>query len=137
MRDKIIRMTNDNPYDPPQSPPTSVVSAFEDARLREKARALLHRRNSPAGGVYSWRALTGRKYLAFTVAYLLVIGGLWNLGSYLAAAAFAGFLAGRTLRDLRWIATIAREWETTKELIDWEKVQSLAGGEPESRTTAN
>lgn len=79
----------------------------------------------------------GSKYVLFTVGYLLVIGGLWNLENYLAAAAFAGFLVGRTLRDFRWISTIAHEWETTKELIDWERVQLLAGETPEKKTVSN
>ena len=129
-------MTNDNPYQPPHDPSAAPDADF-DKLLGDKARLLLQRRNNPHGIGYYWRALWSRRYLLFTVAHALVIGGFWVLGHYAAAAAFAGILAGRTLRDFRWIAAIFHEWRTTKEFIDWEKVERLAGDTESEKTISN
>ena len=38
----------------------------------------------------------------------------------------ASFWAGRVVRDIQWYRTLAFEWDSTKELLDWEKIERLA-----------
>ena len=93
--------------------------------LVTKARALLERRDTTPGVAYYWRT-QWRRQLLFLILYLGVAAALnavqWNVAAWL----FLGFTIGRTLRDIRWYQTLAREWPSNAELLDWDKIQRLA-----------
>jgi hypothetical protein len=128
-------MQNDNPYQPPTA---HSRPAFDETRLRLKAQAILKQQQDfpegPSVGSY-FRPLG--KVLFFTAGYVLLIAAFCYLGRYEAAFAFGGFFVGRIVRDFQWVRSLGREWATTKEFIDWEKVRRLAGESPKETATSN
>jgi hypothetical protein len=93
--------------------------------LRDKARLVLQRRATPPGigGYVRQHAV---RHLVFSAIFWLIIVVAWSVGQHAAAFIVAGFWAGRLTRDLQWYSRLAAEWETTRELLDWQKVESLA-----------
>ncbi|WP_254507129.1 hypothetical protein [Anatilimnocola floriformis] len=101
--------------------PTSLLSA--------KARALLERRNITPGIAYYWRT-QWRRQLLFVVIYLAMVSVLYAAHWHLAATLMLGFVIGRTVRDIRWYQTLAREWPSNEEMLDWQKIERLAAEDP-------
>jgi Flp pilus assembly protein TadB len=94
--------------------------------LRDKARRVLARRQLEAGvGMYLRQ--NAARHLFFSAIFWLLIILLWAIGQHAAAFVIAGFWAGRLVRDIQWYRQLAAEWDTTRELLDWQKVEALAG----------
>lgn len=100
------------------------------AELQQKCKQLLARRDSPATPWY-YVIRDWRRQLLFCIAYFGVAAGLWLLDCRLLSVAFLAFYVGRTVRDLRWWKALAREWPSTKELLDWPRIESLAANDIE------
>ena len=98
-----------------------------DTKLQTKCKQLLARRHAPATPwfyvMHDWR-----RQLSFAIAYLVVAGALWSIGWQLASVAFLAFFIGRIVRDIRWWRALSKEWPMTAELIDWQRVESIANG---------
>ncbi len=111
-------MTQLNPYDPPRT--TTAVT-----HLAGKARRLLQRRHEP---ITLLRFLSGqwRRHVLITVGFGILFAIAWQIGNVYLAVGLASFWAGRIVRDIQWYRTLVFEWESTKELLDWEKIEQLA-----------
>ena len=66
------------------------------------------------------------RHLFFSAIYWLLMILVWAIGQHTAALVIAGFWAGRLMRDIQWYSRLAAEWNTTRELLDWPKIESLA-----------
>jgi len=99
-----------------------------------KAKQLLSRRNSP-NGVWYYLRRDLRRQAPFLMAYVAIPIALWSLDAKSIAIAAAGFFAGSKIRDIRWWASLSREWPTTTELLDWPKIEALAGTPNDSSST--
>ena len=112
-------MTQPNPYDPPRTTTTP------DTRLADKSRRLLERRDEPVTVVGFLRGQWRRHFLiAFCLSLLGVLS--WRVGNTYLPVGLAAFWAGQIVRDIQWYRTVVVEWESTKELLDWEKIKRLA-----------
>ena len=94
--------------------------------LRKQAIALLARREHP-GGVMYYLSKDWRRQLVFAIAYLLVALALWHAHWVCATVGWVGFFVGRTVREFRWWRALSVQWPQTAELLDWNKIESLAG----------
>ena len=111
-------MTQINPYDPPQATPP-------DTHLAGKARRLLERRNEPLS-LLRYLSSQWRRHVLITVCYAVLYAISWQIGNVYLTIGLASFWAGRVVRDIQWYRTLAFEWDSTKELLDWEKIERLA-----------
>lgn len=111
-------MTQPNPYDPPLTP-------TEDTHLAKKARRLLRHRDEPIT-LLRYLGSQGQRHALVAVAFALLCAAAWQIGNLYLAIGLASFWAGRILRDLQWYRTLVFEWASTKELLDWEKIERLA-----------
>ena len=113
-------MNQPNPYEPPRT------VAAENAHLILKARRLLERRHQPLSAI---RFFSGqwRRHLVVTICFGLLCVVAWQIENRYLAIGLAAFWAGRIVRDIQWYRTVVLEWESTKELLDWEKIEQLGG----------
>jgi hypothetical protein len=111
-------MTQLNPYDPPRD-------ATPDAHLARKARRLLEQRHEPIT-LLGFISGQWRRHVLFTVGYGILMAIAWQIGNVYLAIGLASFWAGRVVRDIQWYRTLVLEWRSTKELLDWEKIERLA-----------
>jgi hypothetical protein len=44
----------------------------------------------------------------------------------------AAFFVGIKFRDFRWWTVLGKQWPTTEQVIDWEKVEALASIESDA-----
>jgi len=98
---------------------------MDNAKLRDKARLLLARKQVQVGLATYLRHYAGR-HLLFTAIFWLLIVVAWSVGQQAASLVIAGFWAGRLLRDIQWYRRFASEWESIRELLDWNRVERLA-----------
>jgi hypothetical protein len=115
-----------NPYEPSRTLYDD-RSRKTEAGLKQKCAQLLTRRNEIDGTLW-WYYLKRdwRRQLTFGTAYAAICGSLWYLGFQLLTVALIGFIAGRSIRDLRWWAALSKEWPMTRELLDWQKIEEIA-----------
>jgi len=111
-------MTQLNPYDPPRDP-------RPDTHLAGKARRLLERRDAPLT-LFHFLSGQWQRHVLITVGFGILCAIAWQIGNVYLAIGLASFWAGRIVRDLQWYRTVVFEWESTKELLDWEKIERLA-----------
>ncbi len=114
-------MTQINPYDPPRD---SAVNPA-NSHLAGKARRLLERRDEPLT-LFHFLSSQWRRRVLITVAFGILCAIAWQIGNVHLAIGLASFWAGRFLRDIQWYRTLVFEWASTKELLDWEKIERLA-----------
>lgn len=67
-----------------------------------------------------------QRQLFFAIAYLTMAGALWSINWRSISVAFLAYFMGRTVRDIQWYRSLAKEWPTTAELIDWPRVEAIA-----------
>jgi hypothetical protein len=93
--------------------------------LKPKARRLLAQRSAE---VTLWTYLRQNlsRHLTMTAIFGALTVGAWAAGVTEAALVIGTLWAGRLMRDIQWYARLAGEWPSTRELIDWEKVESIA-----------
>lgn len=113
-------MAQSNPYEPPRVPFSG------KNHLVNKARRLLERRDEPIT-LLRFLGDQWRLRVLVAIAFAILCAVAWRIGNLYLVVGLASFWAGRTARDLQWFRTLAREWDSTKELLDWEKIKSLAG----------
>ena len=101
-------------------------TSMASVTLKIKCGQLLERRRTKATWWYYLRR-DWRRQLAFATAYIAIVAATWALGMHLLSVGFAGYFIGRTIRDLRWWHVLSKEWLTTCELVDWSKVEDIAG----------
>jgi hypothetical protein len=123
-------MGEENPY---QSPGEQV--SYRDPASNAKLETLLSARLLEArdrGGYtlslfYRWSAT---RYVIIMIYFTLVLAllasaDLWNL-----FAVMAGLLVGMLTRDFGWARGQAKMWPVQERLLNWDKVQRMADGEP-------
>ena len=112
-------MTVTNPYDPPGVPTPQVT------HLARKSRRLLERRDEP---ITLMRYLTDqwRRHVLIAGTFALLCTAAWQIGNLYFLIGLGSCWAGRCSRDLQWYRTLVQEWSSTKELLDWEKIERLA-----------
>jgi hypothetical protein len=94
--------------------------------VTKKAKQLLARRNAPhSPWFYVWR--DWHRQLLFFLVYVAVPIALWYLELTMLAGATGCFFAGAKIRDMRWWVALSKEWPTTAEFVDRQKVEELAG----------
>ena len=93
--------------------------------LTQKARRLLAQRSAD---VTAWTYLHQNlsRHLTMTAILGALTAGAWAAGVTDAAIVIGTLWAGRLMRDIQWYARLAAEWRTTREIIDWPKVEALA-----------
>jgi hypothetical protein len=93
--------------------------------LVDKARLMLSRRiNRPT--VASYLKQYGARHLAYSALFWVLILLAWWNEQQPVALVVVGFWAGRLMRDIQWYQRLVAEWDSTSELIDWQKVEMLA-----------
>jgi hypothetical protein len=93
--------------------------------LKEKAQVLWKRRQTTVSlGMYLRQNAT-RHFIVSAILWLSIIL-IWSGGQQAIALVSAGIWAGRIMRDIQWYRRLAAEWDTTRELLDWQKIESLA-----------
>ncbi len=95
------------------------------SEVTQLAKRLLSRREAP-GGLLFYVSQDWRRQLPFWAVYVALPVILWRLDLSTAAVALACFFTGAKIRDIRWWVAGARQWPTTSELLDWEKIEALA-----------
>ena len=96
-----------------------------DQYLVVKTRLILARRNqNVTTGTYLREQWRRHALVAACFCVLFFVSCL--IGNYYLAVAIAMLWAGRFSRDIQWYRALSREWDSTKELIDWEKVERIA-----------
>lgn len=94
--------------------------------LQQTAIALLKRRESPASPWYYLQA-NWKSWLGYKLLYLAIIAACFTLAEKWIAISFACYILGAVLRDIRWWFTLAKQWPNSVELLDWQKIEKLAG----------
>ncbi|MBE7464982.1 MAG: hypothetical protein HS116_16015 [Planctomycetes bacterium] len=98
--------------------------------MRAKAQSLLARREATGGAEYWLRRQWKGKATAL-LAYAVLGWLLWNGGHIAEAYLLVGFAVGHTVRDFQWWRGLDREWLTTVEFINWNRVEEVARGAPQ------
>jgi len=111
-------MSQENPYDPPQT-------FSEGTHLARKARRLQEQRDEPIT-LLRYLGRQWRRHVMVAVAFALLGYAAIQIDNIYLTIGLASFWAGRITRDLQWYRTLVLEWSSTKELLDWEKIQRLA-----------
>jgi hypothetical protein len=119
MRGGTMAGMDENPYKSPETMNTSGTP------LADKARRLLVMRRSGISVSLYVRQIRVHHVLSLTICIASILL-LVAIAQHSAALFVGGVLLGRVLSEIRWYRSIAREWKTTEQLIDWEKVESLA-----------
>ena len=95
--------------------------------ITAKAKQILARRDAP-NSPWFYLSRDWRKQSLFLVAYIAIPIALWLLNMVMLAVAAACFFAGTKIRDIRWWVALSKEWPTTSEFLDWEKIEAIASG---------
>ncbi len=96
-----------------------------DDHLTFKTRRLLARRDQHVTIGYYLRD-QWRRHVMIAVCFGVLFSIACVIGNYYVAVAVATLWAGRFMRDIQWYRTLSREWESTKELLDWDKIERFA-----------
>jgi hypothetical protein len=117
-----------NPYEAPRalSSPPRPFTAKEQAH----AARLIQVRDQGGytiGLFYRWNAL---RYLFFLTYFGAALGLLAVLQLWVLFWLMLGLSLGKLGCDFGWARCQARAWPVSERLIDWDKVQRLAAGEP-------
>jgi hypothetical protein len=112
-----------NPYESPHVAMEDQVSPS----LRKKARLLLARKED-ISGAWIYFKMQWKRQVLFILIYLFGLFIVWVAGLQYAAVALGGFVIGTKLRDIRWWRALARDWQDTRQILDWEKITALANG---------
>ena len=120
-----------NPYESPNQESVNAGGSRQHLTLPQtdiaaKAKQLLVRRDAPNSPWFYIRRDWHRQSL-FLVAYIAIPIALWFINFTMLAVAAACFFAGTKCRDVRWWVALSKEWPTTAEFVDWQKVEDLAG----------
>jgi hypothetical protein len=95
--------------------------------VNDKAMQLLAKREEGVSTAMYLRQ-NAIRHLIYAAIYWLMIVLAWSAGLHAVSFLVAGFWAGRLSRDIQWYRRLVAEWNTTRELLDWEKIESLASG---------
>lgn len=96
-----------------------------DDHLVFKTRLLLARRSqNVTTGTYLRQQWRRHAIVAACFGVLFYIS--CSIESYYLAVAIAAVWAGRLVRDIQWYWMLSREWDSTKELLDWDKIERIA-----------
>lgn len=124
-----------NPYEAP-----AVEAEPDPAKLAEACRSLLERRHVRSQVLWLlWRALK-KTALPKMLVIVLLVSGAWyasqNFEFIWPMACLLSFAAGTYIRDVRWYFALARQWHTTSQLLDWDRIESIAAGsiDPDARS---
>ncbi len=109
-----------NPF---QSPQTDSGNSREVIRLAENLKKL----NATDGAFFSLLRINGRKLLISYAIQLLLGFVAWKTDFRLLQMIFSGMLTGSLAKDIDFIKSASRNWSATKEVIDWDKAERLAG----------
>ena len=96
-----------------------------DKNLAFKARLVLARRSRRVN-VGSYLRENWRRHVLVAVCSGILFFASCLIGNYYIAIVIATLWAGRFVRDIQWYRALSREWESTKELLDWEKIERIA-----------
>jgi hypothetical protein len=93
--------------------------------LPDKARLLWTRRHEK---VSAWTYLrqNAPRHLFFTAVFWTVIVFSWLQDLRPMSFLLFGYWLGRLSRDIAWYRRLVVEWATTRELLDWPKIESFA-----------
>jgi hypothetical protein len=90
------------------------------------AKSLLEKREAGITILSGLRSIRGR--LVFRFVLLCVLYFLYSQsGNSSILYLGIGYVAGMTIQDVSWFATIAKSWPFSAKVTDWEKVKELAG----------
>lgn len=94
--------------------------------VQQTAIALLKRRESPNSPWY-YLQTHWKGWLGFKLLYLVLIVACFVFADKWIGIAFTCFVLGAILRDIRWWFALAKQWPNSIELLDWQKIEKLAG----------
>ncbi len=109
-----------NPFQSPQTDPGNSRAII---RLAENLKKL----KATDGAFFTLLRINSRKLLIFYAIQLLLGFVVWKSEFRLLEMLFSGWFTGSLIKDLEFLKSEFRNWSTTKELVDWNKVESLAG----------
>ena len=98
-----------------------------DDHLVFKTRRLLERRDKHVN-VATYLRDQWRRHLVIAICFGVLFGISCLIRNNYLAVAVATLWAGRFLRDIQWYRRLSHEWVSTRELLDWEKIESIAEG---------
>jgi hypothetical protein len=93
--------------------------------LPDKARLLWTRRNETVS-VWTFLRQNASRHLFYTALFWTMIVVCWIQDVPLMPFLLFGFWLGRLSRDIAWYRRLSIEWPSTRELLDWPKIESLA-----------
>ena len=99
--------------------------------IKTKAAMLLKRRDTPNSPWYYFYA-DRRRQLLFLVLSIVNPLIVWSAGFDTLALVFASFIVGVKVRDVRWWFALSKLWPDTEPFLDWDKINAIANGDPES-----
>jgi len=105
------------------------MSQNRDQNLARRILETRDRGGYTLGSIFRWNV---RGYAVLVVYFGLVIAITAYLSYWPVCMAAIGAVSGCLLRDVGWIRGSNKGWGFTVKVIDWEKVQKIADGEPSS-----
>jgi hypothetical protein len=110
-----------NPYEVPARAENSLEQRFASLLLKVRETGMTL-------GTYYRTAVKG--YLVLVIAFGIGIAWFAFTGLHPAANMMAGAFIGVLLRDFAVARQQKRIWPTQRKLLNWDKVQRMAAGEP-------
>jgi hypothetical protein len=93
--------------------------------LTDKARLLWTRRNKTLS-LWVYLHHNARRHIFFTALCWFVIILSWLCDVAPMSFLLFGYWLGRLSRDIAWYRRLSIEWTSTRYLLDWPKIESLA-----------
>jgi hypothetical protein len=101
------------------------MADMKSLSLHDKAQLLWTRRNETAS-VGSFLRRNAPRHLFYTALFWSMIVLSWMQELPTMSFLLFGFWGGRLSRDIAWYRRLVVEWNTTRELLDWSKIELLA-----------
>lgn len=105
---------------------------------KELAEYLLETRRNNGREPWGYLKKGNRPRMALSIASVII---LFGLGMFVKSWLFCGFIIGLALgvffRDHAWIDTQRAYWPFYSKVIDWLRVERIAGGESQGRSSSD
>ena len=101
------------------------LRGMQTLSLNDKARLLWTRRHETSS-VWMYIRQNARRHLVYAAIFWSAIALTWFAEVYAMSFVLLGFWGGRLSRDIAWYRRLSAEWDSTRELLDWHKIELLA-----------
>jgi hypothetical protein len=123
-------MGEENPYQPPGEQ-VSYRNIASNAKVEKLlSERLLEARDRGGYTLFLFYRWSTTRYVVIMIYFTLVLAFLASAELWNIFALIAGLLVGMLARDFGWARSQAKMWPAQARLLDWDKVQRMADGEP-------